>query len=167
VTMSSHRRDPIFDIHPVTGVSVEVFYADRTLESFGWSGAGWYWWVRRRGFAPTGRAHGPFPTSYSAFRDALQRHTDSPHNSGERSPGFRLGADRAGACMRQGAADHIASEAARAAARAEPNTVQNLLKYQSPVSTIGGEGGIRTPDREASCGATKQQSCSELTGFRA
>jgi len=48
--------------------------------------------------------------------------------------------------MRQGAAEQIASEAARAAARAEPNSVQNLLKYQLPVSTIGGEGGTRTPD---------------------
>src|SRR6202521_5269904 len=60
--------------------------------------------------------------------------------------------------MRQGAAEQIASEAARAAARAEPNSVQNLLKYQLPVSTIGGEGGIRTPDRLApmphfECGA--------------
>ena len=96
------------------------------------------------------RATRPFTT--------LCRGPSIPHNSGERSPGFRLGADRAGACMRQGAAEQIASEAARAAARAEPNSVQNLLKYQLPVSTIGGEGGIRTPDRLApmphfECGA--------------
>jgi hypothetical protein len=60
--------------------------------------------------------------------------------------------------MRQRAAEQIASEAARAAARAEPNSVKNLLKDQPLVSTIGGEGGIRTPDRLApmphfECGA--------------
>jgi hypothetical protein len=80
----------------------------------------------------------------------LCRGAPNPHNSGERSPGFRLCAARAGACMRQGAAEQIASEAARAAARAEPNSVQNLLKYQLPVSTIGGEGGILTPFRRPS-----------------
>ena len=30
-----------FDIHPVTGATIEVFYADRSLETFGWVGAGW------------------------------------------------------------------------------------------------------------------------------
>jgi hypothetical protein len=77
LTMSSDRRsqkhEPFFDIHPGTGVSIEVFYADRTLESFGKRGAGWFWHARRSGFAPDGAARGPFPTSYSAFRDALQR----------------------------------------------------------------------------------------------
>jgi hypothetical protein len=76
VTMSSidrrHRHKPLFDVHPVTGASIEVFYADRTLESFGRGGAGWFWWPRRRGLAPEGRATGPFPTSYSAYRNALR-----------------------------------------------------------------------------------------------
>jgi hypothetical protein len=66
------QQEAIFDLHPVTGASFEVFYADRTLESFGWVGAGWYWWLRRRGFAPEGRAMGPFPTTYSAYRNALK-----------------------------------------------------------------------------------------------
>jgi hypothetical protein len=35
------EHQAIFDFHPVTGASFEVFYADRTLESFGWRGAGW------------------------------------------------------------------------------------------------------------------------------
>ena len=116
-----------------------MFCADTTLETFGRGPSGWFWWPRRRGFAPNKPAHGPFPTSYSAYRDALRRRTD-PRQFGERSPGFRLCADRAGACMRQGAAEHIASEAARAAARAEPNSVKNLLEYQLLVPTIGGEG---------------------------
>jgi hypothetical protein len=70
VTMSSNRPEPVFDVHPVTGASFEVFYADRTLETFGRAGAGWFWWPRRRGVAPAGLAVGPFPTSYSAYRSA-------------------------------------------------------------------------------------------------
>jgi hypothetical protein len=73
VTTSGDRHEPLFDAHPVTGACIEVFYADTTLTSFGRGGAGWFWWLRRRGFAPEGRAVGPFPTSYSAYRDAMIR----------------------------------------------------------------------------------------------
>ena len=62
---------PFFDVDPLTGISVEVFYSDRTLETFGKGGAGWFWHTRLRGFAPEGPAHGPFPTSYSAYRNAM------------------------------------------------------------------------------------------------
>jgi hypothetical protein len=75
VTMSCDRHNPLFDLHPVTGASIEIFYSDRTLESFGRSGAGWFWWPRRHGFAPEGPAIGPFPTSYSAYRDAMNTAT--------------------------------------------------------------------------------------------
>ena len=85
MTMSGNRRkhEPLFDIHPVTGASVEVFYADRTLETFGRGGVGWFWWPRRRGFAPDDRATGPFPTSYSAYRNALE---PRPECSAARAP---------------------------------------------------------------------------------
>ena len=72
------KHAPFFVVDPVTGFSVEVFYADRTLETFGRGGAGWFWHARRRGFASAGTARGPFPTSYSAFHDALQRPIDPP-----------------------------------------------------------------------------------------
>jgi hypothetical protein len=65
------RHEPLYDIHPRTGLSIEVFYADRTLETFGKCGAGWFWWSRRRGFSPDGPATGPFATSYAAYRHAL------------------------------------------------------------------------------------------------
>ena len=65
------RRDPLFDVHPQTGISIEVFYSDRTLVTFGRGGCGWFWWSRRPGFAPDGPANGPFPTSYSAYRHAM------------------------------------------------------------------------------------------------
>ena len=64
-------HEPLYDINPQTGVSIEVFYADRALESFNRRGAGWFWWARRRGFSPEGPATGPFPTSYAAYRHAL------------------------------------------------------------------------------------------------
>jgi hypothetical protein len=70
MTMSSNRRKPLFDVHPLTGASIEVFYADG-LATFGRHDAGWFWWYRRRGFAPTGPEHGPFATTYRAYRDAL------------------------------------------------------------------------------------------------
>jgi hypothetical protein len=65
------RREPVFDVHPRTGVSIAVFYAGRSLETFGRCGAGWFWWSRRRGFAPDGSLHGPFATSYAAYRHAM------------------------------------------------------------------------------------------------
>jgi hypothetical protein len=64
------RLKPYFDIDPRTGATIEVFYADRALETFGRRGSGWFWWRRRRGFAPDGPATGPFGTSYAAYRHA-------------------------------------------------------------------------------------------------
>jgi hypothetical protein len=45
-------HEPLFDVHPQTGASIEVFYADRTLETFGRRGGGWFWWSRRPGLPP-------------------------------------------------------------------------------------------------------------------
>jgi hypothetical protein len=67
------RHEPLFDLQPLTGTSIEVFYANRTLETFGKCGGGWYWWPRRRGGSPDGRATGPFATSYAAYRHAMTR----------------------------------------------------------------------------------------------
>jgi hypothetical protein len=65
------RLEPLFDLHPRTGAMVEVFYADRSLETFGRCCAGWFWQARRCGYAPAGPAAGPFPTSYGAYRGAV------------------------------------------------------------------------------------------------
>ena len=67
------RLEPLFDVHPRTGATIEVFFADRALETFGRCGAGWFWWARRRGCSPAGPATGPFATSYAAYRHAMQR----------------------------------------------------------------------------------------------
>jgi hypothetical protein len=29
------QHEPLFDVHPLTGISFEVFHSDRTLETFG------------------------------------------------------------------------------------------------------------------------------------
>jgi hypothetical protein len=73
VPSNPRQREPLFDVHPQTGATTEVFYADRTMETFGRCGAGWFWWPRERGLAPAGLAVGPFPTSYAAYRHALNR----------------------------------------------------------------------------------------------
>jgi hypothetical protein len=67
----SARQEPLFDIHPLTGASIEVFYSDRTLETFGRGGSGWFWWSRQRGFPPEGQPVGPFATSSTAYRHAM------------------------------------------------------------------------------------------------
>ena len=65
------QHEPLYDINPRTGISFEVFYADQRLETFGRVGAGWFWWSRRRWFAPSGSPTGPFATSYAAYRHAM------------------------------------------------------------------------------------------------
>ena len=65
------RHELLFDIHPLTGAIIEVFSADRALETFGRCGAGWFWCARRRGLASNGPATGPFATSYAAYRHAM------------------------------------------------------------------------------------------------
>jgi len=64
-------HDPLYDINPVTGVCIEVFYSDPTVETFGRGGAGWFWWPRRRGCSPEGLPVGPFATAYAAYRQAI------------------------------------------------------------------------------------------------
>jgi hypothetical protein len=71
VSRQRAAHEPFYDINPWTGISIEVFYSDRTLETFGRCGAGWFYWARRRGFSPAAPATGPFATSYSAYRQAM------------------------------------------------------------------------------------------------
>jgi hypothetical protein len=66
-----NRFEPLYDTHPLTGAAIEVFYADRILETFGRCGPGWFWWCRRRGASPISKRIGPFATRYAAYRNAL------------------------------------------------------------------------------------------------
>lgn len=70
-TMQCFAHEPLYDIDPRTGASIEVFYADRELESFGRCGPGWFWCSRQRGYPSGGPPTGPFATRYAAYRHAL------------------------------------------------------------------------------------------------
>ncbi len=63
-------HEPLYDVIWGAGISIEIFFYDRSMETFGRCGAGWFW-RRRRGFAPEGARTGPFATSYAAYRHAL------------------------------------------------------------------------------------------------
>jgi len=85
------RRDPLYDVNPLTGVRFEVFYSDRTLETFGKGGASWFWWPRERGCPPAGPPTGPFPTSYSAYRSAMNTAAQSPPGEARHTLAHRVG----------------------------------------------------------------------------
>ena len=85
--MQCTPREPLYDIDLVTGATIEVFYADRALETFGRCGSGWFWCSRRRGFSPDCSPTGPFPTSYSAYRHAMNTATSvGDHGSALANP---------------------------------------------------------------------------------
>jgi hypothetical protein len=66
--------EPLYDVDPHTGASVEIFYADRAVaNSFGMRDAGWFRWSCRRGCLPDGMPTGPFSSSYLAYRDFVTR----------------------------------------------------------------------------------------------
>ena len=118
------------------------------------------------------RAIGPFPTCYAAYRDALGIR-NNPTQFGRRittGTGFAVQVPQT---MRNGAEEQIASELATAAAGAPVKSLQKPGRYQALMSTIGGEGGIRTPDRLApmphfECGAFDHSATSPgaITGAR-
>jgi hypothetical protein len=68
-TETHPQYEPLYDINPLTGHSIEIFYADGALaKSFG-TRPGWYWWSCRHGCLPDLPPKGPFPTSYAAYCD--------------------------------------------------------------------------------------------------
>jgi hypothetical protein len=79
--------EPLYEIDPQTGDSVEIFYADRAVaRSFGTSDAGWFWWSCQSGSLPRDLPSGPFANSYLAYRDVATRwtNTDGPRASRQR-----------------------------------------------------------------------------------
>ncbi len=63
--------EPLYDIDPRTGASIEVFYADTVLAKSFDRRSGWFWWTCQSGFLPESEPTGPFATSYRAYRDVL------------------------------------------------------------------------------------------------
>ena len=78
--------EPLYDLDPQTGASVEIFYADRALaKSFGAPDAGWFRWSCQRGSLPDDLPSGPFATSYAAFREAAYFVLQAPRFGRRRS----------------------------------------------------------------------------------
>jgi hypothetical protein len=61
--------EPLYDIDPQTGASVEIFYADRALAASFGAHAGWFWWTCQPGCLPECLPIGPFATAYAAYRN--------------------------------------------------------------------------------------------------
>ena len=68
ITCDARRRtayEPLYDIDPQTGATIEVFFADQWLaKSFG-TREGWFWWTCQRGFLPGGAN---WPVRYQLHR---------------------------------------------------------------------------------------------------
>ena len=81
ITTNPRRRaagEPLYLKDPQSGASIEVFLADPVLAKSFHAGDGWFWWTCLPGCLPDTAPHGPFATSYRAFRDALARRSKPP-----------------------------------------------------------------------------------------
>jgi len=66
------RYEAVDDVHPRTGASTMIFYADRGLETFGSAALAGFGGLRRRGLAPFRAGPlGPPLTSLPAYRQAM------------------------------------------------------------------------------------------------
>jgi len=74
------KYEPLYDVDPSSGATVEVFYADRMFDGMR---AGWYWWSCKSGSVPKWPPKGAFRTSYSAYRDAVSRCSDGSSGGGQ------------------------------------------------------------------------------------
>jgi hypothetical protein len=74
ITSRPERRptfEPLYDVHPDRTETLEVFFVGQALApSFGTGSVGFWWWTCRVGGLPS-EPHGPFATSYLAYRDAV------------------------------------------------------------------------------------------------
>jgi hypothetical protein len=61
--------EPLHVIHPITGATIEVFYADRVFAIM--AGAGRFWWSYKLGDVPEWPPRGPFRSRDAAYVDAL------------------------------------------------------------------------------------------------
>ncbi len=59
--------EPLYDVDPHTGASIEVFHADKALAASFGRCSGWFWWKCWPGCLPDDEPRGPFPTAYVAY----------------------------------------------------------------------------------------------------
>jgi hypothetical protein len=71
--------EPLYEIDPRTGASIEIFYADQVLAASFGARPGWFWWTCHQHCLPDDLPKGPFATSYMAYGDmALRLHVAPP-----------------------------------------------------------------------------------------
>jgi len=63
--------EPLYDVDPLTGRTIEVFYADRVLAASFGKCSGWFSWTCQPGCLPDAPPIGPFATSYAAYRNVF------------------------------------------------------------------------------------------------
>jgi hypothetical protein len=64
--------EPLYDIDPHSGASIEIFYCDSMLARSFATREGWFWWTCQPGLLPNVPPVGPFGSSYLAFCDAMR-----------------------------------------------------------------------------------------------
>jgi hypothetical protein len=75
---ASATTAPLCDVDWINGRAIEVFFVDHEMARTLAGSPGWYWWACYPGCLPDGDAFGPFPTSYRALKDAIQRVCATP-----------------------------------------------------------------------------------------
>jgi hypothetical protein len=71
--------EPMYETDPVTGGTIEIFYAHRQFAaSFGAKDGGFFWWRFKSDCLLDGPPIGPFGTSYAAYRNAMKSQIGSP-----------------------------------------------------------------------------------------
>jgi len=78
--------EPLYEIDPRSGASIEVFFGDRVLAASFRTHSGWFWWTCQPGYLPVVPPNGPFDTSYGAYRDATMRVCTSVVPFGKKLP---------------------------------------------------------------------------------
>jgi hypothetical protein len=64
-------HEPLFEINPLTAATIEVFYSDRTLETFGRGGAGWFGRRANVDVHQMARLRGRSLRAYASYRNAM------------------------------------------------------------------------------------------------
>jgi hypothetical protein len=70
---ASANKAPLYDVDWINGHAIEVFFVSHEMARALGGSPGWYCWACYPGCLPDGDAFGPFPTSYRALKNAIER----------------------------------------------------------------------------------------------
>jgi hypothetical protein len=77
-------HEPLCSLQPLSGATIEVFYADQVFKSM--RAEGWFWWSYTPGDIPEWPPNGPHATSCDAFRDASARQSGASLDKDDSKP---------------------------------------------------------------------------------